>query len=425
MYFLPNLPAHRFAGLLFVLLFWPEADTVARARYVMGVDGPRSSGMGAENLVALHRSIFALEDRLLRPRLFDEGTAGRKTAGILYRLGKTVLLDNAIDHVAVLTQHEVFGHGARFREFGYTDISYRLSLFPPYGKGSGSASASLGRGRRTTRHERIGVIAGGSEANTVLAKAIRSKWLLRGGAVKSREIVIYLSSSLDLTWYILRTRFSSRLRPGNDVANYLRDLNLLEGFSPNEYKLTLEQLSAHTLVGVLNPSVLWAMYAYSVSYLYRGSAETEHPMLRIGAARYLPSFRLGLTPYGPEVIFENLILHSGRVSNLFMRYGIPSFHKFGGLGVAVDNLASWRGIFVSPRVELWHQPALVLGGERVRTGRSGLGGGVWAKIDYQVVSTGYKPGIGLEIGCKTDGFSEGELLGRGFTLRLGLSVAEH
>lgn len=390
----------------------------------MGVDATRSSATGAENLLALHRSIFALEDRLLRPRLFDEGTAGRKTAGILYRLGKTVLLDNAIDQVAVLTQHEVFGHGARFREFGYTDISYRLSLFPPYGKGSGSASASFGRGRRTTRHERIGVTSGGSEANTILAKAIRSKWLQRGGAVKSRELIVYLSSSLDLTWYILRTRFRSRSSPGNDVANYLRDLNLLEGYSPSEYKLTLEQLSAHTMVGLLNPSVLWSMYAYSVSYLYRGSGQTEHPMFRIGAARYLPSFRLGLTPHGPEVIFENLILHSGRVSNLFVRYGIPSFHNFGGIGVAVDNLASWKGLVVSPRVELWHQPPLMLGGERLRTGRSGLGGGVWAKFDYQVAATGHRPGIRLEIGCKTDGFSEGELLGRGFTLRLGMSIAE-
>ena len=390
----------------------------------MGVDATRSSAMGAENLVALHRSIFALEDRLLRPRLFDEGTAGRKTAGIMYRLGKTVLLDNAIDQIAVLTQHEVFGHGARFREFGYTDISYKLSLFPPYGKGSGFASASLGRGRRTTRHERIGVTAGGSEANTVLAKAIRSKWLQRGGAVKSREIIVYLSSSLDLTWYILQTRVRSRPSPGNDVANYLRDLNLLEGQPPSENKLTLEQLSAHTLAGLLNPTVLWAMYAYSVSYLYRGSAETRLPMFRIGAARYLPSFRLGLTPYGTEIIFENLILHSGRVSNLYLRYGIPSFHRFGGFGVAVERLASMRGIMFSPRAEIWHQPPLLLGGERVRRGRSGLGGGIWTRVDYQLEARRYKPGIWLEIGNKTDGFVEGEAFGRGFTLRLGLSIAE-
>ena len=407
--------------LLWFLVFSPAAEAVAGARYLVGMDATRSAAIGAENLVSVHRSIFALEDRFLKPRLFEESTSVRKAGGVLYRLGKTVLLDNVIDHIAVLTQHEVFGHGARFREFGYRNISYELTLFPPYGSGRGAASGSLDPRRRTTRHERIGVMIGGSEANTILAKSIRSKWIQRGRA-NSRSMFLYLSSSLDLTWYILRTRFGSRPRPGNDVANYLRDLNLYEGYSEQQYRLTLEELGAQTLVGLLNPTVLWAMYAYPVSYLFHGSAESELPMFRIGATRYLPSFRLGLTPFGPEVIFENLILHSSRSSNVSMRYGIPAFHKFGGFGIAVDDLVSVRGVTVSPRAEVWHQPVLQLGGERVRTGRSGLGGGIWARILCQVARRRPSPDLAFEIGCKTDGFVEGEALSRGITLRLGLSV---
>ncbi len=389
----------------------------------MALDASRSAPIGAENLVAVHRALYALEDRFLKPRLFDESTRGRKTAGILYRLGKTFLLDNAIDHFSILIQHEVFGHGARFREFGYADISYNLSLFLPYARGHGKASGSLNRGRRTTQHETISIIIGGSEANTMLAKAIRSKWLQRG-RVKSRETIIYLFSSLDLSWYILHTRFASQ-RMQRDVANYLRNLNRLEGYSRNKYRLTLEALSAQSLVGFLNPTVLWAMYAYCVPYLYHGAGERELPMLRLGQVKYLPSFRLGLTPFGSEVYFENLIVHSGRVSNVYFRYGIPSFYKFGGFGIAVDNLASGMGITFSPRAEFWHQPALLLGGQQVSAGRSGMGGGLWAKIYYRIARSNPVPELALDIGYKTDGFTEGEALGRGFTLRLGLSLVEY
>ena len=422
--FLPKPHSRCVYRLLLILILFPTAKAMPQARYQVGIDATRSSQIGAENLAAIHRVVYALENRILSPRLFDESTKRRKTAGILYRLGKTVLVDNIVDHLLVLIQHEVFGHGARFREFGYRNISYDLSLFPPYGSSRGTAYGSRDPERRTTRHERIVISIGGSEANTILAESIRSRWLQRGG-VKSREIMVYLPSSLDLTWYILRTRFGSRPRPGNDVANYLRDLNLLEGYSETDDRLTLEDLSAQTLVGLLNPTAFWAMYAYAVSYLYHGSAESELPMLRLRAVGYLPSFRLGLTPFGSVVTFENVIVHSGRVSNVFFRYGMPSFHRFGGFGVAVDNLAAARGITVSPRAEFWHQPSLLLGGERLRAGRSGLGGGVWARIDYQVGASGYKPRIGLEIGGKTDGFVEGEALGRGFTLRLGLSIVEH
>ena len=415
---------YRISCLLVILICCHGSEAIAQVRYVVGIDASWSSPIGAENLIAVHRAVYAIEDRFLKPRLFDESSKGRKSMGIFYRLGKTVLLDNVIDYLPFLIQHEVFGHGARLREFGYVDISYSLSLFPPYGSGRGSAYGSLNPERRTTRHERLGVIIGGSKANTTLSKSIRSKWLQRGH-VKSREIVIFLFSSLDLSGYILNTRFRSQHRPENDIINYLRDLNLLEGYSPqSDYRLTLENLSTQSLITFLNPTVIWAMYAYWVPYIYHGESERELPMFKFGPVKYLPSFRFGLTPFGSEVYFENLIVNSGRVVNIFLRYGIPTFHKFGGFGIAVENLALGKRITFSPRAELWHQPALLLGGQQVRTGRSGLGGGLWIKLYYRVAQRNPAPELALEIGYKTDGFIQGEPLRRGFTLRFGLSLVE-
>ncbi len=424
MFLLPGLKAFRIPWMLVIAIFCHQPEAIAQVRYMVGIDAWRSPSIGAENLIAIHRAVYALEDRYLKSRLFDETTKVRKSAGMLYRLGKTFLLDNVMDHLPVLTQHEIFGHGARYREFGYQDISYHLSLFPPYGRGNGWAHGSPNPERRGTWHERISSTIAGSEANTILSKSVRSKWLHRG-RVKSRETVIYLFSSLDLSWYILRTRFTGRPRPGNDITNYLRNLNSLEGYhSRSPYRLTLEDLSSQLLVNLLNPTLFWAVYTYLVPYLYHGEHECELPMVRFGQVGYLPSFRLGLSPFGSEVIFENLIIHSGRVMNVFFRYGIPAFHQFGGLGIAVDNLASRKYITFSPRAELWHQPALLLGGQNVRTGRSGWGGGLWGTIRYRVARRNPAPELALEIGYKTDGFVEGEQLRRGFTLRLGLSLAE-
>ena len=104
--------------LVAVVIFCHGHGAIAQARYLVGMDGTLSASMGAENLIAIHRAVYALQDRALKPKLFDETTKARKSAGILYRLGKTALLDNVIDHLPALVQHEVFGHGARFREFG-------------------------------------------------------------------------------------------------------------------------------------------------------------------------------------------------------------------------------------------------------------------------------------------------------------------
>ncbi len=112
---------------------------LAEVRYLVEIDGRKSTQIGAENLIAFQYGTSSMLDRYLKPRWFEEDKKSRKAIGIFYRLSKTVLLDNVIDHLAILTQHEVFGHGSRYREFGYKNNSYSLSLFPPYGNGNGYA----------------------------------------------------------------------------------------------------------------------------------------------------------------------------------------------------------------------------------------------------------------------------------------------
>lgn len=413
-------PACVFPWLLALTLTVQAPPATGQETYTIEMDRHLSAPVGAENLLAAHRAFYALENRLLKPRLFDESNAVRKSAGVLYRLGKTVLVDNVTDHMAMLTQHEVFGHGARFREFGFERISYRLNVIPPYGRGDGSVSGRAAPDRRTTRHERISVITGGTEANALLSNSIRSRWLRRGH-ISTRETVLYLLSSLDLSGYILRTRFSSGESAGNDIRNYLRELNALEGHrEQQDYRLTLESLSIQSAIGFLDPTVLWALYAFSVPYLLRGQDQAPLPILRFGRFEYLPSMRLGLTPFGSVVHLENLFVAAGRLLNVHVRYGIPAFHHFGGFGVSYDHIDVHRNIMLGSRIELWHQPPLLLGGRTARTKAKGLGGGLWADVRYRFSSIDLAPALYLRIGYKTDGFLEGEPLNRGFVMRFGV-----
>jgi len=194
----------------------------AEVHYSLILDNTYSSKTGANNILALHRGLYALEGKFLRPKWSDEKTLLKKVAGLSYRLAKTVFLDNVLDHLGFLIQHEVFGHGARYREFGYKNNSYSIHLLFPYGDGKGWA----GRGRpepgsKATAYENIAMIIGGSESNTVLANLLKYVWLKRG-SIHYRESIFYLFTANDLWAYIARSKFRAGSNTGNDILSFLK-----------------------------------------------------------------------------------------------------------------------------------------------------------------------------------------------------------
>ena len=108
--------------LLFSILMSTYARvTVAQVHHQLVWDRHFSSPVAAENLQTLHWGLYAVQDRVLKPRWDAEKTTSRKLLGLTYRLGKGILLDYPVDFMLALVQHEVFGHGARAREFGFGD----------------------------------------------------------------------------------------------------------------------------------------------------------------------------------------------------------------------------------------------------------------------------------------------------------------
>lgn len=413
-------------SLHFILYFFLlHCPVDAQVSYHLELDLVKSSRIGAENFAAIQRALYAVEGQYLKTRWTDEQTGSQKALGITYRLGKTILLDNIVDHFLVLTQHEVFGHGARYREFGYSSNSYHMNLFLPYGKGNGFASPGQQTfQRRGTFHESLVTASGGSEANTILSKTIRSKWLQRG-RIHHRETLFYFFAAHDLGWYILRTKWCAQPDPRNDILVYLRTLNRLEGY-PDEanYRLTIDDLARQTAINAFNPFLYLSLYAYVVSYLWNGEEDAPLPMFRVRDIGYLPSLRLGLTPFGSEVYFENFIVGVQRVANLYFRRGISTFHTFEGFGLHIDNLLPRRTVSFDTGLDIWRQPSLSLGGTTTRESRSGIGGAAFGRLAYTLKSLPPIVRIAVRAGYKTDGFLEGESLGRGFAGSIGLSFVE-
>ncbi len=376
-------------------------------------------------MITLHRGIYALENRFFKTRWFDENTFGKKTMGVTFRLCKTILLDSVLDHFSFLVQHEVFGHGSRYREFGYIKNSYELSLLFPYGCSSGWArDGILSSGRIITPHENMAMVIGGSEANTILSNTMRYKWLQRG-SINYRETFLYLLAANDLSYYILSTKRGLRSPEGNDILSFLSAINAHEGY-PNEedYRLTLDDLTNYTLINFLNPFQYFSLYTYFSGYLWSGKENYTLPMINIWNVKYLPSFRLGLTPVGSEFYLENFIVFTEKIINLYFRYGEPTFHKFYRLGLKAIDLIHNQKLSVNARLDMWHQPSILLGGETTEAAKAGLGGALFGTVFYRISGARSSIHLRVQIGYKTPGFLEGEKLGKGFIGRIGISFLE-
>jgi len=412
-----------FIVLLFLsLAIFSAHHGFAQVHYPFLFDYTYSARMGAHNIITLHRGLYGLEGKILKACWFDEDNFGKKAAGLTYRLAKSILVDYALDHLSFLGQHEVFGHGARYREFGYVDNEFTLNLPPPYGNGRGWARTGyLKEDRITGPHERLGMILGGSESNAVLSQVLRSNWLQRG-SIHYRESILYILSANDLSSYILRTRYNLRGEGGNDVLNYLRTLNSQHGYFLEEnHKLTLDDLAARAWINMLDPFLYFSLYAYFKTYLWSGDESVPVPMIKWGGARYLPSFHLVLTPFGPEYYFENLVVKNGRIYDVYLRYGNPTFHKFWGMGAHVMNLVKGARISLDARVDIWNQPPLLLGGERMTETGGGWGGSIQGAVYYRLFKNRPLFHLTAQAGYKTAGFLKGEQLAGGFILRVGIS----
>jgi hypothetical protein len=209
---------------------------------------------------------------------------------------------------------------------------------------------------------------------------------------------------------------------GNDMLSYEAQANAREGITdPGEYKLTVDRLATQSLVIGLDPFQYYSLYTLFKTFLYSGEESFEFPMIRLGPFRYLPSLRLGLSPFGSEIYLDNYIVGSKKVTDVYFRYGIPTFHRFWGLGFYGMNILEAPPCSFDVGADLWNQPEIEVPGV---SSRFGLGGAMSCRVLVKLFESIASVSAVGEIKAKTSGFLPGEPLRDALVLRAGLSFGE-
>src|SRR5262249_25607098 len=308
---------------------------------------------GTSDLLALQHALIFVEDRFL-PVQFDEAkTPLRRTFGIAYRFGKWFGLDLPQDHFLIVVAHEVFGHGARLREIGATDIHYHFDVPIPYGPGGGSTA--FNGDLSAIRAEVLAIDTAGIEAQNVIADWIGRQALARG-ALTYRESWTYLESRLDGLRYIRSV--SPQSAPGHDVADFLQDFN--DGCNPPVCTpLDESTLKQRALWMLADPLLAYAAYDMFVTYMVRGQISGTVPMIPLPHdLKYLPAVRFEMTPYGTEWTSEHDIVGSGRLTRVSLRFGDTGRSLAWGIGLIATDLVHVGRVAAQVSAEVWRQPAL-------------------------------------------------------------------
>jgi hypothetical protein len=387
---------------------------LSQTQYPIAVDADLSPLSAGVALLTLQRGAAELEDRILVPRPFHE----RRALGFTYRFGKLILLDLPQDELLAVVNHEVFGHGYRFRELGLKGISYEIKAPAPYGTGGGSASYEASD-RPLGPAELMAIEVAGIEAGNVAAQALALRAVGRS-AIHYREATAYLVSILDGVSYVMSARDRTEVS-GDDVADFLIDLNAANGGVAAP--LRAQSLKRRALVAFANPMIAYAGYAVFVSYLGHGRPFTRIPSIRLGSnVRYLPWFRFQMTPYGTEWISDHTLARATSVLSVSVRSGNARTMRTVGAEVQMVNVVVTDRIAVNAAGELWRQPALeeILPGSRPRPRVGGLATGTVMISAFG--SARSAASVLLQAGFKSAGFTAGERLPGGAIVRVGLAV---
>ena len=389
------------------------------------VDPKMTPDSGAKDLLAVHKSLNFIEHKYyFKPLPNNFGT-------FLTRLADTYLW-TIINSVAMVTQHEVFGHGYRIRDIGteyFTSPSYKIKL------DSGETRFGV---KKTDPFQMSAIDSAGVEATAILAKNVKMGWL-KQDRINPFETSLYWMSFHDITFYIYSTKFYSEEDHGHDINDYIYDLNQTYPSSP----LRKTTLCKNTKLNFFEPFT-YLSFASWVYYLFSGK-EMPLYMIPIGKAKYLPGLRYGLTPFGPENYLENfLISPDKRAFYFYLRYGDHAGNKYYGAGLEARELVAFYNnkLTFGLILDLFRQPK-ILNFDQCRqfTTISGDGDGSYEwGFDYSPndlsktilgarasLTMSYQPFtkpffLELEAGYKHQGFVDGESLKEAAIIKGGFAA---
>jgi hypothetical protein len=383
------------------------------------VDDNLTVGAGATITATLGAALARAGDAHVPHRLFDERGLARRGANVTFRLLKMVWFDAPQEHLLLVVNHEVFGHGARLRERFDGPITYNIDVPPPYGEGGGSTSFVFDRPPST--HELMAVYAGGMEVDGVAAALVFHR-AFSSRRIRPRDAIRYLAFELDTLSYVLSTDDEGEER-GHDVAAFLAAYNTTAA-AAGAPALTPRALRRQALVGLANPMFAYAAYGIG-RYLATGATDVAVPALSIAGVRYLPMLRYRLAPYGTEWSIVNEMGGRIRPTQIEFRIGRTPHATPWGVRARQRELTSWRDWSLDASVEVWHQPPLALDADELLSTSPRAGVQVRGRIERPFLPVWFsadRATIVVDVGLKSAGFVPGEPLRGGLVVRGGVGL---
>ena len=108
----------------------------------------------------------------------------------------------------------------------------------------------------------------------------------------------------------------------------------------------------------MDPFTYFSFYA-NVKYIITGK-NTSIPMIPIKGFRYLPSFKFGLSPFGPETYFENYICNEKGPFYVYFKRGKHWENRYFGAGFQAPYIYSpISNLFFGLKLDFWKQPVFL------------------------------------------------------------------
>lgn len=382
-------------ALLISLYLYSSAG--AAQQYQIIVDRDLSPYSGASLMISTYNFCKYLTDAYI-PEPNDKDS--------LRWVTRVALLGGAyvINGYLMVTQHEIFGHGYRTREFGFHDVGYEIGYY------SGATYYLSSDFNNLNIYKQNALRAGGIEANTILSQRIREPWF-KSKQIDYRDGLSYIINQIEQLRYVYITPPNCS-NSGNDINNYINGVNRYYNNTPT---LSNAKMRSIVLLNLLDPALYYSLYGIGV-YLFNGTSSTSFYMLNIDNYKYLPTVSTILAPWGPEFQLQNFVITpQQQLIQAHLRAGSNSNITSLGLDVIVNPIWKYKKLLIGNQLSVWRQPNG--GAANAASARLHFGIAEFVNIEYVI-----NPNISLltDIGYKTSGFMQGYLLNSGAIIRLGL-----
>ncbi len=377
----------------------PQAAFAYTTNFTLSVDKYYSPYMGSDWLISGLHAYQGIDD------IVASSTECNVTSCMtMIRTGKSLFEFTLSSFFGVL-QHELFGHGARAREFGLPDIGYHINIF------SGATTYPLQAFNALNVNQRAALVAGGVEATSILSQELE-KDMIYSGSIDARAAMMYLVASLDESIYVFGLD-GNTFHPDNDAYSYIGNVNIWY----NQQALTADKLKWAVAWNWLDPMMY--MSAWSIfKYITFGSPSLDFLSLHIGDARFMPTTRTYLAPYGPEYnLLLNMYTPEDKYIGLNFRYGKTHGKNSAGIDLTVAPLTKNECFYAVNKLSVWRQPHLLQNGT-ASTNSNKYGFGEFLALYYRMGKGVFAKG---ELGYKVSGYIPGRQLARGMYWSVGFA----